>query len=98
MTLPAYPRGGNANTTNNTGYTGDDFAVVSGASFRMAVDVGEWDNTLATNAPGQSGDPRSPYYDNLLASWATDGSFPLVYSDGAVQANKAFTILLRPKP
>ena len=25
-----------------------------------------------TNAPGQSGDPRSHFYDNLLEGWATE--------------------------
>ena len=44
----------------------DDFQLASGASFRMVIDVGEWDNSLAVNVPGQSGDPESPFYDNLL--------------------------------
>jgi penicillin amidase len=51
-----------------------------------------------TNAPGQSGDPRSPYYDNLLEGWATDSSFPLLYSREAVEANRALKIVLEPAP
>jgi len=96
MRLPAYPRGGNTHTTNNTSFRGEDFTVVSGASFRMVVDVGRWDSAVATNAPGQSGDPRSPFYDNLLDNWATDGHFPLVYSKEAVQQHAAFRIQLLP--
>jgi penicillin amidase len=50
-----------------------------------------------TNAPGQSGDPRSPFYDNLLEGWAADDSFPLLYSRAKVLQHKAFMITLIPK-
>jgi penicillin amidase len=50
-----------------------------------------------TNAPGQSGDPRSPFYDNLLQGWAEDGSFPLIFSREKVLAHQAITIRLTPK-
>jgi penicillin G amidase len=96
MLMPDYPRGGNANTTNNTGFRSKGFDVVSGASFRMVVDVGNWDNAYATNAPGQSGDPRSRFYDNLLDNWATDDKFPLLYSRTAIEKNGAFSITLLP--
>ena len=98
MRYPPYPRGGSGNTTNNTSFTPDDFLVRSGASFRMVLDVGNWDAARMTNAPGQSGDPRSPFYGNLLDGWATDGSFPLLYSEEQVRANKALVIRLTPTP
>jgi penicillin amidase len=50
-----------------------------------------------TNAPGQSGDPRSKYYDNLLQGWANDASFPLYFSREAILENKDFIIELVPK-
>jgi penicillin amidase len=96
MRYQTYPRGGSANTTNNTGFRSEDFLVRSGASFRMVLDVGRWDDAEMTNAPGQSGDPRSPFYDNLLEGWATDSSFPLLYSRSAVEANQALHIELKP--
>jgi penicillin amidase len=96
MQYPSYPRGGSANTTNNTGFSAKDFRVGAGASFRMVLDVGRWDDAEMTNAPGQSGDPRSPFYRNLLQGWAEDSSFPMLYSREAVQANRAFTIKLLP--
>ncbi|MGE0624686.1 MAG: penicillin acylase family protein [Pseudomonadales bacterium] len=95
MRYPDYPRGGTANTTNNTGFGKDDFLVRSGASYRMVLDVGRWDDAEMTNAPGQSGDPRSPFYGNLLEGWATDSSFPLLYSREAVEANQALKIVLQ---
>jgi penicillin amidase len=97
MTIPEYPRGGSENTTNNTGYNPANFLVRSGASFRMVVDVGNWDEAKMTNAPGQSGNPSSPYYANLLKNWATDSHLPMVYSRARVEAHKAFTITLEPQ-
>jgi penicillin amidase len=96
MTIKPYPRGGSANTTNNTGFAPDNFDVRAGASFRMVLDVGNWDAAKMTNAPGQSGDPRSPFYDNLLESWATEGDFPLLFSREAIEAHTVQRILLKP--
>jgi penicillin amidase len=96
MRLPSYPRGGSSHTTNNTGYYNDDLQVDAGASYRQVIDVGNWDATRMTNAPGQSGDPRSPFFDNLLQGWAEEKSFPLLYSREEIEKNAAFTISLRP--
>ena len=94
--IKPYPRGGSANTTNNTGFSAVDFNVRSGASFRMVIDVGNWDNSTMTNAPGQSGDPKSIFYDNLLEGWAKEGSFPLIYSRKKIEENLALKIDLLP--
>jgi penicillin amidase len=83
--LAAVPRAGSGDTVGLTGYDAT-FNAVMGSSFRIAVDVGEWDNTLVVNSPGQSGDPRSPHYADLLAAWGADETFPLVYSRAAVEA------------
>ena len=96
MRIKPYPRGGSANTTNNTGFGANSFDVRSGASFRMVVDVGNWDAARMTNAPGQSGDPRSPFYDNLLENWATEGHVPMLFSREKVDKSAVFTIKLTP--
>jgi len=95
FSLPAYPRGGSANTANSTRFLPDDFRVKSGASFRMVLDVGNWDNAWMTNAPGQSGDPRSPFYANLLEGWAKEKSFPLLYSRYRIERDAAQRIKLQ---
>jgi penicillin amidase len=97
MRYPTYPRGGSGFTTNNTGFSAQDMLVRGGASYRQVLDVGNWDAATMTNAPGQSGDPRSPFYDNLLQGWAEDGAFPLIFSREKVLAHQALTIRLRPK-
>lgn len=96
MAMPAYPRGGSSTTTNNTGFRPGDLLVRSGASYRQVIDVGNWDDAIMTNAPGQSGDPRSPFYDNLLEGWATEAAFPLLYSREKILQHKAFSVILQP--
>ena len=97
MRYPAFARGGSGFTTNNTAFRADDLLVRGGASYRQVIDVGNWDAATMTNAPGQSGDPRSPFYGNLLKGWAADGAFPLLFSREKVLAHKALTIHLSPK-
>ena len=96
LEIKPYPRGGSANTANNTGFSALDFNVRSGASFRMVIDVGSWDNSTMTNAPGQSGDPKSVFYANLLRGWAKDQSFPLLFSREKIENNLALKIDLHP--
>lgn len=96
LSMPIKPRGGSGNTTNNTSFSASDFRVRSGASFRMVLDVGNWDAAEMTNAPGQSGDPRSPHYRDLLDGWANDEAFPLLYSRSSVEQDTVLRITLRP--
>ena len=98
MMYPAYGKGGTANTTNNTGFTADSFDVRGGASYRQVIDVGNWDTATMTNAPGQSGDPRSPFYANLLEGWANEEDFPLIYSRELVEKHTVLKIELQPIP
>ena len=89
------PRAGSGDTVGMTGY-GADFRQTIGSTFRMVLDVGDWDASRAVNSPGQSGDPRSPHYTDLFDTWAQGGSFPLVYSREAVEANVCTRIRLFP--
>ena len=70
-------RGGYSYTVGATG-GGDN--QTSGASFRLLINTGDWDETLSMNNPGQSGNISSPFYKNLFKPWADDGFFPLYYS------------------
>lgn len=89
------PRGGDGNTVNNTS-PGPDFRQVSGASFREILDLSDWDRSVATSVPGQSGDPASPHYDDLLPLWAEGRYFPLLYSRAAVERETRERLLLKP--
>ena len=83
LNLGPLPRGGNAYTP---GSTGENDRQSSGASFRMIVNTGDWDAAIGTNAPGQSGNPESPFYDNLFKSWAEDQYFPVYYSKEKIRS------------
>ncbi len=80
-----WPIGGSASTPMHTGYRPADFRVIAGASVRLVMDVGDWDNSVCINAPGQSGDPRSPHYRNLGPAWAAGSYVPLLYGATAIE-------------
>lgn len=90
------PVGGSATTVNAAHYLADDFGQTSGASFRMVIDVGAWDNSVCVNTPGQSGDPRSPHYRDLVDVWRRHEYVPMLYSRPAVEAYTEQWIRLRP--
>jgi penicillin amidase len=90
------PRGGSGDTVGNTAYGTDDFRQTGGSSWRVVVDVGNWDGCLAINAPGQSGDPRSPHYADLFSQWAADQMVPLLYSRESIEATAEKRIVLKP--
>ena len=75
-----------------------DYRVISGASFRMVLDVGAWDNSLAVNTPGQSGSPGSPHFRDLFSKWAGGDYVPLSYSREAVEAATERVLKLNPAP
>jgi penicillin amidase len=79
-----------------TRYRNRDFKAQAGASFRMVLDVGHWDDSVAVNTPGQSGDPSSPHYRDLFPLWLTGKYFPLVYSRSAVDKAAERKIVLVP--
>lgn len=83
----------------HAGYRISDFRCISGASVRLIIDVGDWDNSLCINAPGQSGDPGSPHYSDLALLWARGGYAPLLYSRAQVEeATVARVRLVPPAP
>lgn len=77
LDLAPLPRGGASNTLNAN--RGND-EQISGATFRIIADTADWDRSVATNAPGQSGDPASHHYADLLEGWNRGDYFPLYYS------------------
>jgi len=76
------PRGGNAYTVN---MTSSNLNQTSGGSFKIICDTGNWDHTLATNTPGQNGNPDHAHYRNLFDLWARDQYFPLFYSKEKIE-------------
>jgi penicillin amidase len=92
------PKGGSEFTPNASGYRADDFRQTSGPSFRIILDVGNWDNSRAMNYPGQSGDPDSPHYRDLVTLWREGRYFPLLYSRKPIERATERIIRLVPNP
>ncbi|WP_314173469.1 penicillin acylase family protein [Streptomyces winkii] len=88
-------RGGSGDTVGAAPYA-SAFRQSGGATFRLVVDVGSWDESLAMNSPGQSGDPGSRHYRDLFGAWAGDAAFPLLYSRSAVEAATEQIVTLEP--
>ncbi|MBW3535702.1 MAG: penicillin acylase family protein, partial [Gemmatimonadetes bacterium] len=67
-----------------------------GASYLQVIDVGDWDNSLYLNLPGQSADPHSPHYRDHYAPWITGEMQKLPFSRRAVDAVARSRTLLAP--
>lgn len=86
FSLPTVERSGGAGTV-----------AADGASYREIFDVANWDRSLVINTPGQSGQPGSTFYGNLLQDWADNKYFNLAFSKEAVEKAVAHRLTLTPK-
>jgi penicillin amidase len=75
---------------------GQGTVAAVGATYREIIDFSNLDGSMATNAPGQSGRPGSPFYGSLIENWANAEYFPLSFSREAVESNAAYRLTLRP--
>jgi penicillin G amidase len=97
MTVGPLQTPGSASTPRAQTYRASDFSVTSGASVRMVMDVGAWDNSVAINTPGQSGDPANAHYRDLFPMWAEGSYAPLRFSRAAVDKEAEDLFHLKPK-
>lgn len=91
--LPARPRGGDGTTLNATG---SGPWQTHGASFREVIDLADWDRSTMINVPGQSGQPGSPYYDNLYPLWADGKYHPMLFTRSAIEKAAGHRLVLKP--
>ena len=87
------PRGGYGSTLKAT--SGRDNQR-SGASFCVIMDVANWDNSIATSAPGQAGNPDSPHYRDLFELFVKDQYFPLFFSREKIESVTESRTVLAP--
>lgn len=83
--LPGVERPGGFNTVNATG-----------ANFRRIIDLKNPDNSVATNAPGQSAQPGSYSYGNGRERLANGQYFPIPITRGAVEKLTVHKLTLKP--
>jgi penicillin amidase len=96
MTAGPMPIPGGPSSPKAAGYNLETFEVNHGASVRMVMDVGAWDNSRIVNTPGQSIDPASPHYGDLFPLWAKGEYVPMLFSRPAIEAAASEVIDLTP--
>lgn len=96
LDLGPLSRPGDNNTVDATYFDDDSFEQVAGASYREILDLENWDDSVAVNTPGQSGQPGSPHYSDLLPLWQRGQYFPLAYSRPAVEKQSVDQLVLEP--
>ncbi len=93
---PRYPVGGDNDTVHRGTFRKTDFRQISGSSYRQVIDVANWDNSMVQNVPGQSANPSSPHYKDLLKGWATGEYFPMAFTRAKVETELGDKLTLRP--
>ena len=96
--LGPFPWGGDANTVSQAAPDLSDPTTnpLAIATLRMAVDVGNWEENRFSLAGGQSGNPVSPHYDDLLRLWRRGDGVPIAWSPDQVGATARSTLRLLP--
>lgn len=67
-----------------------------GASARLLIDVGEWDESMFVCMPGVDGDIESPHAHDHFATWLRDDYHPLIYSAERLAEHAESVIRLEP--
>ncbi len=93
-----YPVGGDGSTIWASGSSDHDLNSphVVGPPFRFIADLGDLNNSLGLLAPGQSGNPASPHYDDQVDAWFTGAYHPLLCERRAVEQAARATLWLEP--
>lgn len=91
-----FRQGGSESTVFHSGFDAATFVKLTGSTFRVVIDLADLDKSFCINAPGQSGDSRSPLYDAMAPLWATGQVVPLLSSAEAVRSAAKVEIELIP--
>jgi penicillin amidase len=80
--LGPFPWGGDTNTISQGGVDLASPDANSGAiaAMRMVVDVGNWEASRFVLPGGQSDNPTSPHYDDMLPLWQRGDGVPIAWS------------------
>ena len=92
------PDGGTTDAINAMRWTFDkgNFQVRSIPSMRMIVDLSDFNNSISINATGQSGNPGSQWYGDMIDMWRTVKYHPMPWSRQQVEAAAKHRLTLEP--
>ncbi len=83
-----FPYGGDTNTVWQAAFVPKLPIKAEGgftASWRQIIDCGDWDSSRGVHAPGQSGHPASPHYDDMVQMWLDGDYHPILWSRARVE-------------
>lgn len=72
------------------------YAVSSVSSMREIIDVSNWDNSLQTHTVGQSGQPFSKHFSDMVQMWRNVDYAPMYFTRGSVDQARAGLLILVP--
>ena len=75
---------------------GWSYDVVVAPSWRQILDPSDWDASIGTHTVGQSGNPASPHFADLLPLWAAGANHPMPFSREAVERHAEAQLRLQP--
>ncbi|MCL6430391.1 MAG: penicillin acylase family protein [Anaerolineae bacterium] len=95
-----YPVGGDATTIWATGPSTAELRgeTLTGPPYRFIVDLGDPGRSLSLLAPGQSGHPVSPHYDDQIEAWFSKGYHPMLFERKEVEREAGARLVLEPAP
>jgi len=70
--------------------------MVHGPSMRIVDDLADLDHSVNNITLGESGQVFSPYYRDQFEAWYTGHSFPMLFSDAAVEEGAVHKLTLEP--
>jgi penicillin amidase len=85
-----FPQAGTATTVKAT-------TARHGPSMRMVVDFSDLDHSVNNLTLGESGQVFSPYYKDQFDAWYTGHSFPMPFSDAALEHATVHKLVLEPE-
>jgi penicillin amidase len=91
LNVGLFPQAGTSTTVKQT-------TPWLGPSMRMVVDFSDFDQSMQNITLGESGQVFSPYYKDQFEAWYTGQSFPMLFSDAAVEKGAAHKLVLEPGP
>ena len=95
-----FPWGGDANTVGQGASDPLDptASPIWIASLRMVIDLGNWEECRFVLPGGQSGNPLSPHYDDLIPLWRRGEGVRIAWSPAEVARVARSTLRLAPVP
>ena len=90
--------GGDRTTVNmaSTDYNTWPREVIGIPAYRQIIDLSDFSKSLSMHSPGQSGQPASQHYGDLVTPWAEVTYHPMLFDRGAIEKEAKELLKLTP--